>query len=150
MFQSLVSILAQTAPSTGGSEASSNLVCQLFPFLSRINFFGISQFCSGQNLDRRTAAQEIGGVVSSIVSLIFVAIIIVAVYIIIKAAIKYIRSEGDESKIQEAQKAIKSVFIGLVALFVGIIGLILILVLFNALGAVENQNPLDELESLPE
>jgi amino acid permease len=71
---------------------------------------------------------------SLIVSLVFIAIILISVFIIIRAAITYIQSQGEEGKIQKAQKAIKSVFIGIGVLFVGIIGLILVLVFFNGLG----------------
>ncbi len=122
-----------------GTAPSGNLVCKVFPFLQNIKFDYIQQLCgTGQEITSQTAVQQGVLLVQTLVSLIFVGIIIIAVYVIIKAAIKYIRSEGNDEKIQEAQKAIKSVFIGLVALFVGIIGLVLILVIFNALGAVNS------------
>lgn len=68
------------------------------------------------------------------ITLLFIGIILIAVYIIVKAAITYIQSQGDEGKIAEAQKAIKSVFIGIALLFVGIIGIILVLAFFNGTG----------------
>ncbi len=71
---------------------------------------------------------------SLIISLVFIAIILISVFIIIRAAITYIQSQGEEGKIAEAQKAIKSVFIGIGVLFVGIIGLVLVLVFFNGTG----------------
>ncbi len=69
-----------------------------------------------------------------ILSLVFIGIILLSVVIIIQAGVKYIQSQGDETKIQESTKAIKSVFIGIGVLIVGIAGLILVLVFFNATG----------------
>lgn len=117
-----------------------NLVCRIFPFLNAVTSFGISSICG--NLDGTQAATQTYGLIQLVLNLIFIGIIIVSIYIIIKAAVKYIQSEGDDKKIQEAQKAIKSVFIGIAALFIGIIGIILVLAFFNATGAVNNANPL--------
>ena len=114
-----------------------NLICKVFPFISSIQSFGIAGLCG--TLSTTETANQISGYIKLALNLIFIGIIIIAIYIIIKAAIKYIRSEGDEGKIQESQKAIKSVFIGIAALFVGIIGIIIVLAFFNATGAV-NQN----------
>lgn len=120
--------------------SAQSLVCRVFPFIENIGLFGI-----GTNLCQGTAGQTGTDVANSaantiqlLLSLIFVGIIIVAVYIIIKAAIKYIRSEGDESKVKEAQKAIKTVFVGVAALFVGILGIVLILAFFQVTGGTED------------
>lgn len=69
-----------------------------------------------------------------ILSLVFIGIILLSVIIIIQAGIKYIQSQGNEGQIKEAQKAIKSVFIGIGVLFVGIIGIVLVLLFFNGQG----------------
>jgi uncharacterized membrane protein YidH (DUF202 family) len=114
-----------------------NLICRIFPFLDNLGFVN-STLC-GEGDGSETAA-TVADYVQLALSLIFVAIVIIAIYIIIKAAIKYIRSEGDEDKIQEAQKAIKSVFVGIAALFVGIIGLVLVLAFFQATGAIDDPN----------
>lgn len=58
-------------------------------------------------------------------------IILVAVFYSIMAGIKYIRSEGDPGKIEEAQKSIKAILMGIAAIFVGILGIILVYVIFN-------------------
>jgi len=58
-------------------------------------------------------------------------IILVAVAYSIMAGIKYIRSEGDPGKIEEAQKSIKAILMGIAAIFVGILGIILVYVIFN-------------------
>jgi hypothetical protein len=79
------------------------------------------------------------------VSLIFVIIIIFGIYLIIKAALTIIRSEGDEGKIQEGAKIIKGVYIGIAIIFVGIIGLLLVLAFFRAEGiaGVDTKPPTD-------
>jgi len=58
-------------------------------------------------------------------------VILVAVVYSIMAGIKYIRSEGDPGKIEEAQKSIKAILMGIAAIFVGVLGIILIFVIFN-------------------
>lgn len=75
-----------------------------------------------------------------ILSLVFIGIVLIAVYIIISNGIKYIQSQGDEGKIKAATKAIKTVFVGIAVLFIGIAGLVLVLVAFNATGLL-NQQP---------
>ncbi len=85
-----------------------------------------------------------------IVSLLFIGIIIISVFIIVQAGVKYIQSQGEEGKIAEAQKAIRSVFIGIAVLFVGIIGLILVLAFFNASGLVANQEDINDVFNVPE
>jgi hypothetical protein len=115
-----------------------NLVCKIFPFIGSITFWNINSLCGGgDSQGALTKAKSfVSDAVTTVGSLIFIGIIVVAVYIIIKAAVKYIRSEGDETKIGEAQKAIKNVFLGIAALFVGIIGIVLIIAIFNAGGAI--------------
>lgn len=77
------------------------------------------------------------------VTVIFTAIILISVYVIVTNAVKYIQSQGDEGKIGEAQKAIKSVFIGIALMFVGLVGIVLVLAFFggnNLLDFFGNQN----------
>ena len=68
------------------------------------------------------------------------AVVLVAVVYSIMAAYKYIRSQGDPGKIDEAQKAIKAIFMGLGALAVAVVGVVLIF-LFFGLGTPESALP---------
>lgn len=129
------------------ADENQSLLCDVFPFINNIRTFNIYTVCGTPSADLNkenlgTTAVNIARIAASF---IFVGIIIVAVYIVIKAAVKYIRSEGDDKKIEEASKAIKSVFVGLIALFIGIIGLVLILVLFDALGAINDAPSVDTI-----
>lgn len=77
------------------------------------------------------------------ITVIFTAIILIAVYVIVTNAIKYMQSQGDEGKIGEAQKAIKSVFIGIALMFVGLVGIVLVIAFFGGnqlLDLFGNQN----------
>ncbi len=133
------------------AQTTGSVVCDIFPFIKNIGAFGIDSVCSGKAdavPDKTTLAQQAVNLARLGASFIFIAIIVVAVYIVIKAAIKYIRSEGDKDKIESAQKAIKSVFVGLIALFVGVIGLVLILVLFEATGALTNPLPQEGVDQI--
>lgn len=130
--------LTITMPQTVSAQSA---ICSVFPFLDSIGLFGINNaICRGQSETTGTeTAVATANFIQLILSLIFVGIIIVAVYIIIKSAIKYIRSEGEEGKVQEAQKSIKTVFVGIAALFIGILGIVLVLAFFRAGGAVSGQ-----------
>jgi hypothetical protein len=59
-------------------------------------------------------------------------VIIVAVVYAILAAFKYIRSEGDSGKMEEAQKSIKAIFMGIAALLIAIVGIVVVFVVFGA------------------
>ena len=59
-------------------------------------------------------------------------LILVAVVYALIAAFKYIQSQGDPGKIEEAQKAIKAIFFGIAAMMIGIVGIVLVFVFFSA------------------
>ena len=59
-------------------------------------------------------------------------IILVAVVYALLASFKYIQSQGDPGKIEEAQKAIKAIFYGIAAMMIAIVGVILVFVFFGA------------------
>lgn len=120
-----------------------SVVCEIFPFLKGIKLFG--GIC---NINQNLVETGLSGLLQTVInlfryasSLIFVFIIAIAVVIIIKSALKYIVSEGDNTKIQEANRAIKSVFMGIAALIIGIVGIILLLVLFRSSGALSPDLP---------
>ncbi len=60
------------------------------------------------------------------------AVVLVAVVYSIIAAFKYISSQGDAGKIEEAQKAIKAIFFGIGAMLIAIVGIVLVFVFFGA------------------
>lgn len=123
---------------TQAQDSGGNILCTIFPFLEGIRF--AEGLCSGDVDSSANDAVDTGTqLVQFGLSLVFVGIIAIAIFIIIKAALKYIRSEGNEEQVTEAQKAIKNVFIGIGALIVGVIGLVVILGIFNAGGT----NPLN-------
>jgi len=59
-------------------------------------------------------------------------IVLVAVAYALIAAFKYIRSEGVEGKMEEAKKTITSIFIGIAAMMVAIVGIVLVFAIFGA------------------
>ena len=69
--------------------------------------------------------------VQLVLSLVFIGLIGFAIVYVIRAAIVYIQSQGNPEKIAEATKAIRSVFVGLGALFVGIAGILLVIAFFG-------------------
>ncbi len=75
-------------------------------------------------------------------TLLFIGIIVFGIVVIVRAAIKIIQSEGDEKKIQEGSENIRGVLFGLIIIFIGVIGVVIIAALFDATG-IFNQNPSD-------
>jgi hypothetical protein len=124
------SLFAFNTVTTPQVTHAQNLVCTVFPFLTSVPF--ARGVCGNTATEGQSAVSEGVTLVRLALQLVFVGIIIVSIYIIIRAALKYIRSEGDDTKIQEAQKAIKSVFVGIAALFIGVIGIVIILAFFQA------------------
>jgi ABC-type phosphate transport system permease subunit len=131
----VVPLFANATPVYASGDDS--VLCRLVPFLNDIPATQ-STLCEGSTAGGEEAVSSTVAFAQLGVSFIFIGIILIAVYVIIKAAIKYIRSEGNEEKIQDAQKAIKQVFVGIGALFVGLIGLVIIIVFFNATGGIND------------
>jgi heme/copper-type cytochrome/quinol oxidase subunit 2 len=125
-----------------GSRDSKYIICEIFPFLDNIVYVN-NALCAGDTTAGKSAVSDLLNLAKFALSFIFVGIIAVAVYVVVKASIRYIRSEGNEEEVQAAQKAIKQVFAGIAALFIGLIGLVIILSLFNATGAINDKNEVD-------
>ncbi len=76
-------------------------------------------------------------------SIVFVGIVIYGIFLVIKAALKIIRSEGDSAKVEEGYNMFKGVWIGIGLIFVGILGIVIIIALFNAVSLTNTpvENP---------
>ena len=136
---SLSSFNTVNAQSGVNNGANDNLLCDVFPFIKSLKF--TASLCGETGTGGAFDAVNTGVTYLRFgFSLVFVGIIAVAIFIIIKAALNYIRSEGDNEKVEQATKSIRNVFIGIGALLVGIIGLVIILAVFQSSSGV---NPLD-------
>jgi hypothetical protein len=69
-------------------------------------------------------------------SAIFIVIIAIGIYQIIRAALKIVRSEGKQEDLEGGINILKGVWIGVGLFFVGLIGLIIILALLDSGGIV--------------
>lgn len=98
---------------------------------------------TGETAFNYTAAR-----INIVISLIFVLIITVAVFIIVKAGVKYIQSQGNAEMIGEAQNAMRNVFIGIAMLFIGIVGIILVLAFFGGTQLLESGVSLRDIFNL--
>ncbi len=72
-------------------------------------------------------------------SLIFAGFTAFGIFIIIKAALKIVRSESNQEEVESGAKAVKSVFIGFGILIVGLIGLILLSGITGLSGLFDDQ-----------
>lgn len=87
------------------------------------------------NLMGREGAGTAGFITGRVRTGLFIALgilILVAVVYALLAAFKYIQSQGDAGKIEDAQKAIKAIFMGIAAMMIGIVGIVLVFVFFAA------------------
>lgn len=82
--------------------------------------------------DGRFTARFITGRVRSGLIIALALLILVSVVYALLAAFKYIQSQGDPGKIEEAQKAIKAIFYGIAAMMIGVVGIVLVFVFFSA------------------
>jgi hypothetical protein len=82
-------------------------------------------------------------------SLTFTAFIGFGIFIIIKGALKIIRSQGDESKVEEGAKAIKGVMIGVGMLILGIVGFVVLFAIFDAGGLLGSPEAPEGVQDAP-
>ncbi|BCX13776.1 MAG: hypothetical protein KatS3mg085_308 [Candidatus Dojkabacteria bacterium] len=66
-----------------------------------------------------------------ITSLIFTVFIAYGIFLIIKATYIIIRSEGVSEKYEKGYKLIKGVYVGVIMIFIGLIGLLIVAVFFG-------------------
>ncbi len=63
--------------------------------------------------------------------LMFTIVIVIAIVYAVLAGLKYIQSQGESDKVEEAQNALKSVFIGVLVVFVGVVIVVVIAGIFT-------------------
>jgi len=83
---------------------------------------------------------NVGGIIRIGIASIFAIIIIYGIIMVVRATIRIIRSEGDPTKVQEGFGIIRGVILGIVIIFVGLIGMIIVIAFFNA-GSIVNITP---------
>lgn len=71
------------------------------------------------------------GLITNGLVLLFVGVILLAIIYSALAGIKFIRSQGEADKVEEAQSAIRNVLIGVASVFIGVIGVIVITGIFS-------------------
>lgn len=136
---------------TGISAGSSINVCTFIAPICKA-IFGDRYTEGGPipvNESGQIALGFITGRANTVLSLVFIGIIIMAVYIIVTSGIQYVRSKGDEKEIAAANKAIKSVFVGIGVLFVGVVGVILVLAFFGGLGLLDSTQTIEDVITPP-
>ncbi|MEO6728960.1 MAG: hypothetical protein ABIM99_03495 [Candidatus Dojkabacteria bacterium] len=103
---------------------------------SGCSLLGCAQVANSPFLD----FTNVGGIVRFVISSVFVIIIIFGILMVIKATVKIIRSEGDPTKVQEGFSIVRGVLLGVVIIFVGIIGMVVVISFFGA-GGITNRTP---------
>lgn len=88
----------------------------------------------GGDADSDPRINFIIGLISNGMILLFVIIIVAGIIYAALAGLKYIQSQGASDKIEEAQNSLKYVLIGVAAVFIGIIGVLIISSAFGDTG----------------
>lgn len=83
---------------------------------------------------------SVGGLIRTGVTLIFALIIVYGIFMVIKASLRIIRSEGDPTKVQEGFSIVKGVMLGFIIIFIGIIGMVVVIYFFGA-GKIVDTDP---------
>ena len=125
VFLSLVAISAFEIFSPIKTFAVNTGVCGFLPC-------NTAPICLGGADCEGNALSQVGSVLEISLSFIFVGILVYGVWLIIQAAVKIVRSEGNEEQIQSGYKMIKGAYIGIILIIVGIVGLVIVLIIFNA------------------
>jgi len=84
------------------------------------------------SFDTSDMTGRVEGFVKLGVSLVFVSIVLSGFFLIGKAVVKIILSEGKPEGLEGGLNSIKSVWTGIAMIFIGILGVVLIIVFFNA------------------
>lgn len=119
-LSTLIIPLTLSAPVYAQTDSTS--LCGLFP-------------CDQYTQDSKNI--DVGSLIKFGLSAVFVGIIIIGIFSVIRAALKIIQSEGDPKKLEEGTNVLKGVWVGLVIIFLGVFGIIFILIFFNAQGAAD-------------
>lgn len=117
----ILSMLSLTISFPVGVSAQSNLLPKQIT-----NIFELLGTDGGLTASFITGRVRVGLIIA------LALLILVAVVYALIAAFKYIQSQGDPGKIEEAQKAIKAIFYGVAAMMIGIVGIVLVFVFFAA------------------
>jgi hypothetical protein len=100
--------------------------------------------CDQYNTSVFDACGDVNSQITSVIriglTLVFSIIVFYGIFLIIKAALSIIRSEGDSSKIEAGIGIIKSVYWGIAMIFIGIVGIVIVLSFFGAQAAIGNIN----------
>lgn len=124
------------------SSADSFTFCDIFP-------------CPGPlNPDQGSSEDTVNNTVEEYVrfglSITFTLIMIYGIFLVVKAAFTIIRAEANADKVQEGFAGIKAVMIGFAVIFIGLIGLVVVVALFNGSGIFSpNVEPPDPGSNLP-
>jgi ABC-type Fe3+ transport system permease subunit len=80
-------------------------------------------------------------------TILFVVVFIIAIVYSALAAIKFISSQGDASKLEESKGAVKAILMGFAAMIIAIVGIFIILWIFEA--GTEFSNAINNVENTP-
>lgn len=101
----------------------------------------ISSFGFGKEGAGAEPVTEVKQRVQWAITILFVVVFVIAVVYSALAAIKFISSQGDASKLEESKGAVKAILMGFAAMLISIIGIFFIVWLFNREANIETDVP---------
>lgn len=82
--------------------------------------------------------------VKAALTILFIVVFIVAIAYSALAAVKFISSQGDSSKLEQSKAAVKAILMGFAAMLLAIIGLVIMLWLLGATNMPEENIPINQ------
>ncbi|MFC1780497.1 hypothetical protein ACFLY9_02285 [Patescibacteria group bacterium] len=82
--------------------------------------------------------------VKAALTVLFIVVFIIAIVYSALAAIKFISSQGDASKLEESKGAVKAILMGFAAMLIAIVGLLVVLWVLGASSTPGEEIPIDQ------
>ena len=93
-------------------------------------------FCgNGSNVNTQVKSglgDTVSKAITSGITIFFFAVLVVAVFYTLKAAITYVRAEGDDKKVGQAKASMRSILFGVGTMFIAVIAILFIYSFFGA------------------
>lgn len=81
-------------------------------------------------------------------TILFIVVFVVAVIYAAMAAMKFISSQGDASKLEESKAAVKAILMGFAAMIIALVGIFVIFWIFGASG--QFANTINNVQEIPQ
>ncbi len=116
-----ITLFVSFTPSVSAQDQDIEGTC----FFNSLGFPGLCPSAEIGNTLKSPGA-TITGIIINFINVFFFVVLLVGVVYTLKAALNYVRSEGDEKKVGQAKSSMKSILSGIALMFLSLIALLFI------------------------